>query len=185
LLADIQSAGFEETILPHLDAAYNLARWLVRNGTDAEDLVQEACLRAWRSFAGFRGGDGRSWLLTIVRNTCFTWLRENRRQGLAVEFNEDLHSEDVEVPEAERLLAETSSRETLEKALQELPVEFREAIVLRELEGLSYKEISEIASVPVGTVMSRLARARERLQICLAPAGAKGGVKCTAKKPGA
>ncbi len=159
MLTDIQSAGFEDTILPHLDAAYNLARWLVRNGPDAEDLVQEACLRAWKGFAGFRGGDGRSWLLTIVRNTCYTWLRENRRQSLAVEFNEDLHSEDV--PEAERLLAERSSRETLEKALQELPAEFREAIVLRE--------ISEIASVPVGTVMSRLARARARLQICLAP----------------
>lgn len=173
MLADIQSAGFENTILPHLDAAYNLARWLVRNGTDAEDLVQEACLRAWKSFAGFRGGDSRSWLLTIVRNTCFTWLRENRRQSVAVEFNEDLHSEDVGVPEAERLLAQRSSRETLEKALQELPAEFREAIVLRELEGLSYKEISEIASVPVGTVMSRLARARARLQICLAPQARK------------
>jgi RNA polymerase sigma-70 factor (ECF subfamily) len=169
LLADIQSAGFESTILPHLDAAYNLARWLVRNGTDAEDLVQEACLRAWKSFAGFRGGDSRSWLLTIVRNTCYTWLRESRRQSLAVEFNEDLHSNDVGAPEAERLVAERSNRETLEKALQELPAEFREAIVLRELEGLSYKEISEIANVPVGTVMSRLARARARLQVCLAP----------------
>ena len=126
---------------------------------DAEDLVQEASLRAWKGFAGFRGGDGRSWLLTIVRNTCFTWLRENRRPGLAVEFNEDLHSEDV--PAGERLLAERSSRETLEKALQELPAEFREAIFLRE--------ISEVASVPVGTVMSRVARARARLQICLAP----------------
>ena len=169
MLADTQSARFEETILPHLDAAYNLARWLVRSGTDAEDLVQEAFLRAWRGFAGFRGGDGRSWLLTIVRNTSYTWLRENKRQSLAVEFNENLHSEDVNVPEPERLLAENYSRETLEKALQELPAEFREAIVLRELEGLSYKEISEIGGVPVGTVMSRLARARARLQICLAP----------------
>jgi RNA polymerase sigma factor (sigma-70 family) len=169
LLADTQSTLFEESILPHLDAAYNLARWLVRNGADSEDLVQEACLRAWKSFAGFRGGDGRGWLLTIVRNVCYTWLRENRPQRLAVEFNEDLHSEDVEVPEPERLLVESSSRETIKKALQELPVEFREAIVLRELEGLSYKEISEIASVPIGTVMSRLARARARLQLCLAP----------------
>ena len=147
MLADIQSVGFEETILPHLDAAYNLAWWLVRNGTDAEDLVQEACLRAWKGFAGFRGGDSRGWLLTIVRNTCFTWLRENRRQGLAVEFNEDLHSEDVEAPEAERRLAECSGRETLEKALQELPPEFREVIVLRELEGLSDKEIGDITTV--------------------------------------
>ena len=169
LLVDTQSARFEESILPHLDAAYNLARWLVRNAVDSEDLVQEACLRAWKGFAGFRSGDGRSWLLTIVRNTCYTWLRENRPQRLAVEFNEDLHSEDVEVPEAERLLVASSSRETLEKALLDLPAEFREAIVLRELEGLSYKEISEIANVPVGTVMSRLARARARLQLCLAP----------------
>jgi RNA polymerase sigma-70 factor (ECF subfamily) len=169
LLADTQSACFEETILPHLDAAYNFARWLVRNGPDSEDLVQEACLRAWKGFAGFHGGDGRSWLLTIVRNTCYTWLRENSRQGLAVEFDEDLHSEVLELPEAERLLAQRSNRETIEKALQELPAEFREAIVLRELEELSYKEISEITNVPVGTVMSRLARARARLQICLAP----------------
>jgi len=159
---------FEDVVLPHLDAAHNLARWLVRNGTDAEDLVQEAYLRAWKGFAGLRGTDGRSWLLTIVRNTCYTWLRENRRQDLAVEFNEDLHSEDGKTPEPERLLAERSSRQTLEKALQELPAEFREAIVLREFEGLSYKEIGDITGVPIGTVMSRLARARARLQLCLA-----------------
>ena len=155
--------------MPHLNAAYNLARWLLRNGPDAEDLVQEACLRAWKSFAAFRGGDGRSWLLAIVRNSCHTWLRKNRRQSLGVEFNENLHIEDVDMPEPERLLTESSNRKTLERALQELPTEFREALVLREFEGLSYEEISEIASVPVGTVMSRLARARARLQICLAP----------------
>jgi RNA polymerase sigma-70 factor (ECF subfamily) len=169
LPGEAQSARFEAIVLPHLDGAYNLARWLVRNGTDAEDLVQEACLRAWKGFGGFRGTDGRSWLLAIVRNTCFTWLRGNRRNELAVEFNEDLHSEGPAVPEPERLLAESASRETLEKALEELPAEFREAIVLRELEGLSYKEISDVAGVPVGTVMSRLARARARLQRCLAP----------------
>jgi len=173
LLAEPQSVRFEEIVLPHLDAAYNLARWLVRNGTEAEDLVQEAYLRAWKGFDGFRGADGRGWLLKIVRNTCYTWLRENRRQELAVEFNEDLHSEDTEVAEPERLLAEKSSRQTLEKALQELPAEFREAIVLRELEGLSYKEIGDIAGVPIGTVMSRLARARARLQLCLAPQAPK------------
>jgi RNA polymerase sigma-70 factor (ECF subfamily) len=169
-----QAGAFEQVVLPHLDAAYNLARWLVRNGADAEDLVQEACLRAWKGFAGYRGGDSRSWLLTIVRNACYTWLRENRVRDLAVEFNEDLHSEDSGVPEGERMLAERSSHEMLEKVIQELPFEFREAIVLRELEGLSYKEISEIANVPVGTVMSRLARARARLQICLAAQGRKG-----------
>jgi RNA polymerase sigma-70 factor (ECF subfamily) len=169
LLAEAQSVRFEEIVLPHLDAAYNLARWLLRNGAEAEDLVQESYLRAWKGFAGFRGVDGRSWLLKIVRNTCYTWLHENRRHEAAVEFNEDLHSEDIEVPEPERMLAEHLSRRTLEKALQELPAEFREAIVLRELEGLSYKEIGDIAGVPIGTVMSRLARARARLQLCLAP----------------
>jgi RNA polymerase sigma factor (sigma-70 family) len=173
LPVEAQSARFEAIVLPHLDAAYNLARWLVRNGTSAEDLVQDAYLRAWKGFSGFRGVDGRGWLLSIVRNTCYTWLRANRRQELAVEFNEDLHSEGSEVPEPERLLAESASRQTLEKALQELSAEFREVIVLRELEELSYKEISEIAGVPVGTVMSRLARARARLQVCLTPPAPK------------
>lgn len=166
---EAQSARFAAAILPYLDAAYNLARWLVRNDAEAEDLVQEAYLRAWKGFAGFRGADGRPWLLAIVRNTCYTWLRENRRQGLAVEFDEALHSQDGDIPEPERLRAASAERQTLEKALAELPSEFREVIVLRELEELSYKEISEIADVPVGTVMSRLARARARLQLCLAP----------------
>jgi RNA polymerase sigma-70 factor, ECF subfamily len=173
LQGEAQSARFDAIVLPHLDGAYNLARWLVRNGTDAEDLVQEACLRAWKGFPGFRGNDGRSWLLAIVRNTCYSWLRGKRRNELAVEFNEDLHSEGPAVPEPERLLSESAGREALEKALEELPAEFREAIVLRELEGLSYKEISDVAGVPVGTVMSRLARARARLQRCLAPQTSK------------
>lgn len=159
-----QTARFEEVILPHLDAAYNLARWLLRNGTDAEDLAQEAYLRAWKGFAGFRGEDARGWLLAIVRNACYTWLRQNRRQELAVEFDEAVHSKESDVPEPARVLERNASSRTLEKALGELPAEFREAIVLRELEGLSYKEISTIAGVPVGTVMSRLARARARLQ---------------------
>ena len=164
---EAQSERFAAAILPHLDAAYNLARWLVRNGAEAEDLVQEAYLRAWKGFVGFRGADGRAWLLAIVRNTCYTWLHENRRRESAVEFDEDLHSKDGEVPEPERLFAANAGRQTLETALRELPEEFREVIVLRELEELSYKEISEIAGVPVGTVMSRLARARARLQLCL------------------
>jgi RNA polymerase sigma factor (sigma-70 family) len=169
LPVEAQSERFAAAIMPHLDAAYNLARWLVRNGAEAEDLVQEAYLRAWKDFVGFRGADGRAWLLAIVRNTCYTWLRENRRQESAVEFDEDLHSKDGEVPEPERLFAANVGRQTLETALRELPEEFREVIVLRELEELSYKEISEIADVPVGTVMSRLARARARLQLCLTP----------------
>ncbi len=149
----------EEAVLPHLDAAYNPARWLVRGGAEAEDLVQEASLRAWKGFAGFRGGDARSWLLTIVRNTCYTWLREHRRQELAVEFDEEHHANPDETPPQERSLEKSASSQMLGEALAELPAEFREAIVLRELEGLSYKKISEIAKVPVGTVMSRLARA--------------------------
>jgi RNA polymerase sigma-70 factor (ECF subfamily) len=169
-----ESARFEEAIEPHLDAAYNLARWLVRSKDEAEDLVQESCLRAWKGFSGFRGGNMRSWLLAIVRNTCYSWLRSNRRQDLAVEFDEGAHTPDATAPDAEGLLVAEASREALARVLEELPAEFREALVLRELEGLSYKEIGDVAGVPVGTVMSRLARARARLTAILSPAGAAG-----------
>ena len=162
-----ETRRFEEAFLPHLDAAYNLARWLVRGGAEAEDLVQEAFLRAWKGFAGFRGGDPRGWLLTIVRNACYTWLRQNRRQERAIEFDEEYHSNPAEAPPQERSLEQSASTQMLGEAFEELPAVFREAIVLRGLDGLSYKEISEIAKVPVGTVMSRLARARARLQQCL------------------
>ena len=151
--------------MPHLDAAYNLARWLTRNETDAEDVVQEATLRAFKAFDGFRGGDGRAWLLTIVRHTCYTWLRQNRAHELATEFNEETHS--VESVNPETLLLARADTQLVRQALEALPVEFREVIILRELEGLAYKEIARIADVPVGTVMSRLARARKRLQVCL------------------
>jgi RNA polymerase sigma-70 factor (ECF subfamily) len=167
-----ESARFEEAITPHLDAAYNLARWLVRGKDEAEDLVQESCLRAWKGFSGFRGGDMRSWLLAIVRNTCYSWLRSNRRQDLAVEFDEGAHTPEADTPDAEGLLVAEASRDALTRALEELPAEFREALVLRELEGLSYKEIGDVAGVPVGTVMSRLARARARLANILAADGA-------------
>jgi RNA polymerase sigma factor (sigma-70 family) len=155
---------FEEVVLPHLTAAYNLARWLTRNGNDAEDLVQEACLRAFKSFAGFRGGDERAWLLTIVRNTCYTWLQANRAQELTMSFDEEMHTTEGGSRDPETLLLESADRELLKNALEELPLEFREVVVLRELEGMSYKEIADLAGIPVGTVMSRLARARERLQ---------------------
>jgi RNA polymerase sigma factor (sigma-70 family) len=155
---------FEEVVLPHLTAAYNLARWLTRNGNDAEDLVQEACLRAFKSFAGFRGGDERAWLLTIVRNTCYTWLQANRAQELTMSFDEEMHTMEGGSRDPETLLLESADRELLKNALEELPLEFREVVVLRELEGMSYKEIADLAGIPVGTVMSRLARARERLQ---------------------
>jgi RNA polymerase sigma factor (sigma-70 family) len=155
---------FEDVILPYLDAAFNLARWLTRNSHDAEDLVQEACLRAFKSFDSFRGGDERAWLLTIVRNTCYTWLHANRASELTMSFDEEMHTATNESVDPETLLLQNIDLQSLKQALDELPVEFREVIVLRELEGMSYKQIAELAAIPVGTVMSRLARARERLQ---------------------
>ena len=158
---------FEQAVLPHLDSAYNLARWLIRNDHEAEDLVQEACLRALKSFEGFRGGDARAWLLTIVRNSCYTWLDQNRRQELTTAFDEEIHTAEEHSRSPEALLLEGAQARLVKDLLEELPPEFREAIVLRELEGMSYKEIASVAGVPVGTVMSRLARARERLQLQL------------------
>jgi RNA polymerase sigma-70 factor (ECF subfamily) len=159
-------ALFEQSVMPHLNAAYNLAHWLTRSGPDAEDLVQESCLRAFRSFEAFQGQDGRAWLLAVVRNTCFTFLKKKGDQP-TVEFDEQVHGAAGESPEPESILLNQAALGSLNNCLEALPVEFREAIVLRELEELSYKEISDIARVPVGTVMSRLARARKRLQQCL------------------
>jgi len=161
-----KQARFEEVVLPHLDAAYNLARWLTRDEQDAADVVQEAYLRALKFFDGFHGGDSRAWLLAIVRNTGYTWLRQNRALDLAV-FDEELHSGGCEAFNPERLLLQRADRQLVRAALEELPVEFREVLVLRELEGLSYKEIAAIAGLPLGTVMSRLARARQRLEQAL------------------
>jgi RNA polymerase sigma-70 factor (ECF subfamily) len=156
--------SFEQSVVPHLRAAYNLARWLVRNEHDAEDVVQEAYMRAFKFFGGFRGGDSRAWLLTIVRNTCYTWVQQNRSRELATDLDEKTHQVESGGPDPEAILLQTANTEMLRRALDELPVEFREAIVLRELEELSYKEIADISGVPLGTVMSRLARARKRLQ---------------------
>jgi len=155
---------FEQAMLPHLAAAYNLARWLTRNDADADDLVQDAYLRALKAFDGFRGDNGRAWLLRIVRNTCYTWLQENRVQELATTFDEELYPVENDSTDPETLLLRSADKQFLKEALEKLPLEFREVIVLRELEGMSYKEIAELAAIPVGTVMSRLARARERLQ---------------------
>jgi RNA polymerase sigma factor (sigma-70 family) len=154
---------FERALMPHLGAAYNLARWLARNDHDAEDLVQGAYLRALKSFSGWHGENGRAWLLTIVRNVCYTWLEQKRARGNMTAFDEEFHgaSSDSMNPD-ERLLRE-DDRQSVRRAVEELPVELREVVVLRELDGLSYKEISAIAGIPMGTVMSRLARARERL----------------------
>jgi len=164
-----KTGSFEQTVMPHLNAAYNLARWLTRNAADAEDLVQEAYLRAFRSFDTFQGQDGRAWLLAVVRNTCFTWLRK-RGDQLTTEFDEQMHSATDQSPSAESVLLNQAALGSLNDCLEALPPEFREAIILRELEELPYKEISEIAHVPVGTVMSRIARGRKRLQQCLAGA---------------
>jgi RNA polymerase sigma-70 factor (ECF subfamily) len=161
---------FEAVVLPHLSGAYTLARYLTRNEFDADDVVQEACLRALKFFGGFRGakpGDGRAWLLAIVRNTAHTWRRRHRAESSATEFDETLHSEAIGDEHPESALSETLSREALAGSLRRLPPEFREVIVLRELEGLSYKEISSVVGAPVGTVMSRLSRARKRLQEAL------------------
>jgi RNA polymerase sigma-70 factor (ECF subfamily) len=156
--------SFEQTVLPHLDAAYNLARWLAGNDHDAQDVAQEACLRALRFFGSFRGENARAWLLTIVRNTFYTWLRKNRPPENVVELDDEgLAVEDASV-NAEILNAQLADSEAIRRAIAELPVEYREIVILREMEGFSYKEIAELADVPLGTVMSRLTRARRQLQ---------------------
>lgn len=157
---------FEMLVLPHLDAAYNLACWLLRRGADAEDVAQEAMLRSYRFFHGFHGGDARAWLLQIVRNTCYTWLEKNRGEKDVTEFDEELHGLPGPTPEA--LAIATDDRERLTSALESLPSRYREVLVLRELEGCSYKEIAAITSIPIGTVMSTLSRARRQLQLALA-----------------
>jgi RNA polymerase sigma-70 factor (ECF subfamily) len=165
---DEERARFERVILPHLDAAYNLARWLTRNDHDAEDVVQEACLRARQFFGGFRGSDGRAWMLKVVRNTCYTWLERNRPRTPAIAFDDEKHSAADPGASPLGLALRSENVQMLRQAIEQLPPEYREVIVLRELEGFSYKEIAGIAAIPPGTVMSRLARARERLQQALA-----------------
>jgi len=153
---------FEQLVLPHLNSAANLARWLLRNSADAQDVVQEAMLRAYRFFDRFHGDDARAWLLQIVRNSCYTWMEKNRSSELNTEFDEEVHVQPVATPEA--LATQANERQRLMLALESLPPRSREVLVLRELEGCSYKEISDIAGIPIGTVMSNLARARARLQ---------------------
>ncbi len=167
-----KQAYFEQTVLTHLDAAYNLARWLTRDDHDADDVVQEACLRAFRFLDSFRGGDSRAWLLTIVRHTCYTWLRKNRSNELTP-LDEELDTVESH-PGPEEAALQNVDRQALKQALEELPIEYREVMVLRELEGLSYKEIASIAGIPLGTVMSRLARARRRLREWLTRRASEG-----------
>jgi RNA polymerase sigma-70 factor (ECF subfamily) len=139
----------------------------MRNDQDAEDVVQEASLRAFRFFGNFRGENARPWFLSIVRNTSFTLLKRNRPQEATVEFDEELHGGQAPAMEPGVSLDRAQDRQTVRAAIEQLPPEFREAIMLRELEGASYKEIADIAGVPIGTVMSRLARARRQLQVIL------------------
>jgi len=158
---------FEAVALPHLAAAYNLARWITRNDHDAEDVVQEAYLRAFRSFDGFHGGDTRPWLLAIVRNTSINSLkrRSPRSSAMSLDESANLLAADVAGPD-ERML-QAVNHELVCRALDELPEEFREVVVLREMEGLSYKEVAEVTDTPIGTVMSRLARGRKLLRVTL------------------
>jgi RNA polymerase sigma-70 factor, ECF subfamily len=166
-------ASFEQSVLPHLGAAYNLARWLTRNEHDAEDVVQEAYMRAFKFFGGFRGGDSRSWLLTIVRNTCYTWMQQNRSRELTKVLDEEIHTLSSDSMDPEAIVLQSVSNDLLRRAIDELPPEFREVIVLRELQEMSYREIADISGIPIGTVMSRLARGRQRLHRVLAGTGSK------------
>jgi RNA polymerase sigma-70 factor (ECF subfamily) len=164
MLGHSRIPNFEQAVLPHLDAAYNLARWLTRNQQDAEDVVQEAYLRAFRFFPGFRGGDARPWLMRIVRNTCYTWLHANWPLQDATELDENLFHPDSHAPNPEEVVLQNDSGTLVRKALEKLPPNFREVLILRELEGMSYREIAEITGMPAGTVMSSLSRARSRLR---------------------
>lgn len=173
-----KAARFEAIVLPHLDAAYNLARWLARNDSDAEDIVQEAYLRAFRFFDGFQGEEGRAWLLAIVRNTCYTWLRQTAGEPSNEPFDEEAPGlsdrvsatrQEASDGNPERQLSQEDDRQAINEALRRLPLGYREIVILRELEDLSYKEIAAVADIPVGTVMSRLARARKLLWQYLAP----------------
>jgi RNA polymerase sigma factor (sigma-70 family) len=160
--------SFEAAMLPHLDAAHNLAKWLLRNEEDAQDVVQEAYLRAFKYFNGFHGSNGRTWLLTIVRNTSYTFLKKRRAADLTTTFDEEIHAYSHESVSPATILEHVEDAKLIESAMEELPAEFREILALRHQEGLSYKEIAEITQIPAGTVMSRLARARAKLRECLA-----------------
>ena len=160
----VELASFEETMLPHLDAAHNLARWLLRNEQDAHDVVQETYLRAFKSFDGFHGSNGRAWLLTIVRNTSYTFLKKNKAVDLTTPFDDEIHAIGHEPTSPATILEHVEDTELMRNAIDKLPAEFQEILILRHQEGLAYKEISDIAQLAPGTVMSRLARARAKLR---------------------
>ena len=166
-----QQAGFEELVLPHLDAAYRLARLLVKRDEDAQDIVQDAYVKAFKGFEGFRGGNAQAWILMIVRNTAFTWLKKHPADSNVIPFDEAIHQLPTEESLSE-LWYEERSRQ-LREALAKLPVEFREILVLRDIEGWSYKQLASALKLPLGTVMSRLNRARLRLREEIAKAQPK------------
>ncbi len=154
---------FETVVLVHLDAAYNLARWLTRDATGADDAVQEACLRAFRFFDSLQGPSPKAWFMTVVRNACLDWLKDQRVHGAEEPYDDELHAANV-VESTENAVARDSDARWVHAGIAALPREYREVLVLRELEELSYKEISAIVDVPIGTVMSRLSRGRDLLQ---------------------
>lgn len=168
-------ARFERLVLPHLDASFSLARWLLRDAAQAEEAVQEAFLKAFRYFHTFRGGDARPWILGVVRNACYG-LMESQRRSASVPFDEDVHGDDTALPatvlrlpvDPEAALIARADRDAVHGCLRDLPAQYREVVVLRELHGCSYREIAHIADIPLGTVMSRLARGRKLLQRALA-----------------
>lgn len=163
---------FEALVLPHLRSAYNVARWLTHNDHDAEDIVQEACLRAFRYFDSFHGSDARTWLLSIVRNTFYTWRNQNGGPAAQSETYDEAHELEAAAdtgPEA--MVARGQRSRLVQEALRGLSLEYREVVVLRELEDLSYKEIADIVGIPIGTVMSRLSRGRRKLAELLAALG--------------
>ena len=159
-------ARFERIVLPHLHAACNLAVWILSSRTDPEDVTRDALLRVFRSFEGFDGGDVRAWLLQIERNTCYTWLKKDRRMKLTDQLDEQVHVQSSATPESMAIAG--NDHERLRPALQTIPPRFREVIVLREFEGCSYQEIAAITSIPIGTAMSWLSRARRQLHSALA-----------------
>jgi len=158
--------NFDQVVLPHLDAGYRLARWLVRNEHDAEDVVQEAVLRALRYFATFTGGNARAWFLRIVRNTCWNWMGRPLPSGAEM-FDEEVHSPSASGTDPETLALRTDDAARIRRMLAGLPVRFRELLVLREVEGLSYRELSDVLGIPIGTVMSGLSRARQAARVAL------------------
>jgi RNA polymerase sigma factor (sigma-70 family) len=174
---------FHTIVMPHLSSAFNLARWLSHGHQEAEDIVQEAFLRAFKYFDGFHGEDGRTWLLSIVRNTFYTWYQQNKIQAQSTPYEDELHGFEFEMTSIhdennpENKLIQKNSQRLLNEALRELPIEFREVMVMRELEDLSYKQIADIMQIPMGTVMSRLGRGRKQLAAILVARTENGGAK--------